>query len=225
MFSIDGKLFKGLTKAGDFLILGFLMVVFSLPVITLGASVTAAFYVALKLVRDEEGYVFKGFIKSFKENFKQGFLIELIVGILGVFVIEDIRICMYWAEGGNSLARLAMYAFFGIALVLIAVTMYVFPMLAKFDNTVIGTLKNALLISMHHLGQTFVMLLAMGVLTAVTVKFFTAAIITIPLALYIDSYILSRVFKIYADQSVAQPDENADKIEDAVQDNDTDGQE
>ena len=36
MFSIDGKLFRGLTKAGDFLILGFLMVVFSLPVITLG---------------------------------------------------------------------------------------------------------------------------------------------------------------------------------------------
>ena len=94
MFSIDGKLFKGLTKAGDFLILGFLMVVFSLPVITIGASVTAAFYVALKLVRDEEGYVFKGFIKSFKENFRQGFLIELIVGLLSIFVIEDIRICM-----------------------------------------------------------------------------------------------------------------------------------
>lgn len=222
MFSIDGKLFRGLTKAGDFLILGFLMVVFSLPVITLGASVTAAFYVALKLVRDEEGYVFKGFIKSFKENFKQGFLIELIVGLLGVFVIEDIRICMYWAEGGNSLARLAMYVFFGIALVLVAVTTYVFPMLAKFDNTVIGTLKNALIISMHHLGQTFVMLLATGILVAITVKFFTAAIITIPLGLYVDSYILSRVFKIYADKSVAQLEE--DKIEDTAQD-ETDGQE
>lgn len=222
MFSIDGKLFKGLTKAGDFLILGFLMVVFSLPVITLGASVTAAFYVALKLVRDEEGYVFKGFIKSFKENFKQGFLIELIVGALSIFVIEDIRICMYWAEGGNSLARLAMYVFFGIALVLIAVITYVFPMLAKFDNTVIGTLKNALLISMHHLGQTFVMLLATGILVAITVKFFTAAIITIPLGLYVDSYILSRVFKIYADKSVAQPEE--DKIEDTAKD-ETDGQE
>lgn len=222
MFSIDGKLFKGLTKAGDFLILGFLMVVFSLPVITIGASVTAAFYVALKPVRDEEGYVFKGFIKSFKENFKQGFLIELIVGVLGLFIIEDIRICMYWAEGGNSLARLAMYVFFGIALVLIAVITYVFPMLAKFNNTVIGTLKNALLISMHHLGQTFVMLLATGILVAITVKFFTAAIITIPLGLYVDSYILSRVFKIYADKSMEQPEE--DKIEDTAKD-ETDGQE
>ncbi len=222
MFSIDGKLFKGLTKAGDFLILGFLMVVFSLPVITIGASVTAAFYVALKLVRDEEGYVFKGFIKSFKENFRQGFLIELIVGLLSIFVIEDIRICMYWAEGGNSLARLAMYVFFGIALLLIAVITYVFPMLAKFNNTVIGTIKNALLISMHHLGQTFVMLLATGILVGITVKFFTAAIVTIPLGLYVDSYILSRVFKIYADQSVSQTED--DRIQDTAQD-ETDGQE
>ena len=52
MFSINGKLFKALTKAGDFIILGVLMWVFSIPVVTLGASVTAAFYVGLKLVRD-----------------------------------------------------------------------------------------------------------------------------------------------------------------------------
>ena len=65
MFSIEGKFFKALTKAGDFLILGFLGFVFSIPVITMGASITAMFYVGMKLVRDEEGYGFKGFIKSF----------------------------------------------------------------------------------------------------------------------------------------------------------------
>ena len=59
MFSINGKFFKALTKAGDFLILGLIMVIFSLPIITIGASVTSAFYVGMKLVRDEEGYVFK----------------------------------------------------------------------------------------------------------------------------------------------------------------------
>ena len=81
MFSINGKLFKALTKAGDFIILGVLMWVFSIPVVTLGASVTAAFYVGLKLVRDEEGYVFKDFWKSFKANFKQGLIIGIIITI------------------------------------------------------------------------------------------------------------------------------------------------
>ena len=40
-FGLDGKFFKGLTKAGDFLILGLITVIFCIPVITIGASLTA----------------------------------------------------------------------------------------------------------------------------------------------------------------------------------------
>lgn len=143
MFSIEGKFFKALTKAGDFLILGFLGFVFSIPVITMGASITAMFYVGMKLVRDEEGYVFKGFIKSFKQNFKQGFLIELIIGVVAALLIADIRICYMWAKAdGGVPIRLLMFAAIGLLLVLSAVALYAFPMLSKFENTVIGILKS-----------------------------------------------------------------------------------
>ena len=36
-FGLDGKFFRGLTKAGDFLILGLITVIFCIPVITIGA--------------------------------------------------------------------------------------------------------------------------------------------------------------------------------------------
>ena len=55
-FGLDGKLFRGLTKAGDFIILAVITVVFFLPVVTIGASLTAAFYSGIKLVRDEESH-------------------------------------------------------------------------------------------------------------------------------------------------------------------------
>ena len=58
-FSIDGKFFRALTKAGDFFILGILAIIFSIPVVTIGPTLTAVYYVALKLVRDEEGYVLR----------------------------------------------------------------------------------------------------------------------------------------------------------------------
>ena len=64
-FGLDGKFFRGLTKAGDFLILGLITVIFCIPVITIGASLTAAFYAGMKLVKDEENYVFKDFWKFF----------------------------------------------------------------------------------------------------------------------------------------------------------------
>ena len=71
VFDINGKFFKTLTKAGDFIILTLLAMVCSIPVITIGASLTAVFYAALKMARDEEGYVWKEFFKSFKQNLKQ----------------------------------------------------------------------------------------------------------------------------------------------------------
>ena len=83
-FGLDGKFFRGLTKAGDFLILGLITVIFCIPVITIGASLTAAFYAGMKLVKDEENYVFKDFWKSFKTNFVQGLLVELIMGVIGL---------------------------------------------------------------------------------------------------------------------------------------------
>lgn len=210
MFSIEGKFFKALTKAGDFLILGFLGFVFSIPVITMGASITAMFYVGMKLVRDEEGYVFKGFIKSFKQNFKQGFLIELIIGVVAALLIADIRICYMWAkaDGRSSSKDFLCLRQYGLLLVLSAVALYAFPMLSKFENTVIGILKNALLLCMHHLPQTLIMLFITYGLIVFSINYFTAFIVTIPLILYIDSYVLSRIFLIYVKKS---QEENAVK--------------
>lgn len=198
MFSIEGKFFRTLTKMGDFLILGVLMVVGCLPIVTAGASLTATFYVALKLVKDEEGYVFNGYMKSFKQNFKQSFFMEIILLVIGFILYLDVQACSQWAAAeGSTVAMLFMYAAFGFVLIFISVILYAFPMLARFDNTVPGTLKNALLLCTHHLPQTFVMLIGTIGLVIFSLWFFTAFIITIPLIIYIDSYILARVFLKY----------------------------
>lgn len=204
-FSIEGKFFRGLTKAGDFFILAFLGILFSLPVITMGASLTAVFYVGLKLVRDEEGYVFRGFLKSWKQNLKQSILIELIVALVAGILIVDVIVCYQWLHnGGGTWVMLLMFAVIGFLLVLSAVALYVFPMLAKFDNTVIGTIKNALLLCMHHLPQTIIMLFATYGLIYFSLQYFTAFIVTLPLICYIDSYILARVLLPYTKQEAVQ---------------------
>ncbi len=197
-FSIDGKFFRGLTKAGDFFILAVLAVVFSIPIVTIGPTLTAVNYVALKLVRDEEGYIWKDFWKSWKQNFKQAFIIELILVAAAALFAADIRICYLWMhKDGSNIARLVMFGIFGLCLVLIAITIYVFPVLSKFDNTIRATMKNALVLCMHHLPQTIVMLIINGALIYFSLRYFTAFIVTIPLILYVDSFILARIFQQY----------------------------
>ena len=131
-FGLDGKFFRGLTKAGDFLILGLITVIFCIPVITIGASLTAAFYAGMKLVKDEENYVFKDFWKSFKTNFVQGLLVELIMGVIGLLLFFDIRACAYWAFSSGSMAgTIFMYAIAGCALVWAGVLLYSFAVMIK----------------------------------------------------------------------------------------------
>ena len=189
-FGLDGKLFRGLTKAGDFIILAVITVVFFLPVVTIGASLTAAFYSGIKLVRDEESYVYKDFWKSFKMNFVQGLLLEIVHGVMAIWV---------------------------------GIMLYSFAMLSRYDNKLFGTLKNALIICMHHLPQTIIMLIATVGLIYFSCIYFTAFIVTIPLILYVDSYIFSSIFKklekdmVKKDEpEVIENEESEDLIEDTT---------
>lgn len=217
-FDIDGRFFRGLTKAGDFFILGALMVVFSIPILTIGTSLTAAFYVALKSVRDEEGYVFRSFWKSWRQNIKQSVLIELIIMVLAVLLYVDIRVSYDWAKtDGSMLARLIMFAALGCLLVLAATTLYVFPVLAKFENSVIKTLKNSLILCMHHLPQTIVMLVITYGLTYFSLQYFTAFIVTIPLILYVNAFILSRVFIQYTNKDASEVSEGCTESADDIE--------
>lgn len=208
VFDINGRFFRGLTKAGDFVLLSLMAIVFSIPIVTIGPSITAVFYVGLKLVRDEEGYVWKDFIKSWKQNLKQGIIIELIVVVLAALLILDIGICRNWVGATGSVpVQLLMFAVIGMLLVLAAVVLYVFPVLARFDNTVIATLKNSLILCMHHFPQTFMMLSATYGLIYFTLQYWGIVFLTVPLIFYIDSFIFARILKEY------MPKENNENIE------------
>ena len=208
VFDINGKFFKTLTKAGDFIILTLLAMVCSIPVITIGASLTAVFYAALKMARDEEGYVWKEFFKSFKQNLKQSILIELILAAFAAILLVDINVCAKWAaNGGGTLVQLLMFAAIGILIVLAAVVLYVFPVLAKFDNTVFATIKNALVLCMHHLPQTISMMIATYGLIYFTMQYVGIMFISIPLIFYSDSFIFSRILQQYVKKDEADTDE------------------
>ena len=64
----DSGIMRVLSKICDIVCLNVLWLVCSLPIITIGASTTALYTVMLKLVKNEEGYIFKGFLHAFKLN-------------------------------------------------------------------------------------------------------------------------------------------------------------
>ena len=95
LFNYDNPVWRFIGKLGDLIILNVLWLITSIPIVTIGASTTALYYVTLKLVRDEDGYTIRSFFKSFKENFKQSTIIWLIMLAVGLLIGFDLYFFIY----------------------------------------------------------------------------------------------------------------------------------
>ena len=85
LLNLDGPVMQFITKIVYSVYLNILWFICCLPIVTIGASTTALYYVSLKIVKNEEGNLTKAFFHSFKENFRQGTAIWLILSVLARF--------------------------------------------------------------------------------------------------------------------------------------------
>lgn len=153
-FDLESPLMRVLNRVADLMILNLLMFVCCIPIITTGAAVTAMHYVILKMVRGEEGYLIRGFFKSFKANFKQATLIWLIMLVIIAVYIGDAVILLF---SGIAFPKPLIIAVIAVGIIIAMIAMYIFPLLARFENTIRNTIKNAALIAVGNLPKTILM--------------------------------------------------------------------
>lgn len=171
IFDMDSPVMRFLSRMADLMILNLVALLCCIPIITIGASMTALHYVLLKMARNEEGYIVKSFFKSFKDNFKQATIIWLIIAVFLVVFVGDILIFNY---SGMEFPKVLRIILFALALLVAMVVCYVFPVLSRFENTVFNTIKNALFMSILSLPKTILMLVLYA-LPVVAMYFIPAA--------------------------------------------------
>ena len=197
---IDNPIMRGMGRLADFIILNLLWVVCSIPIITIGASTTALYTVMLKLVKNEEGYIAKGFLKAFKENFKQSTIMWIIFLLISiVFVVDFASIKLMSDKIGGILQILFLF----MGALLAAWMVYAFALQARFVNTVKNTLKNAMILVFAKLPFTvLIVLLTVGpvLMTFLTVRTLVIGVMVwffagVSLVAWLNSYLLRFVFK------------------------------
>lgn len=196
LFSQDRPLWKGMSRAMDIIILAFMWTITSLPVVTLGASSTAVYYVVLKMARNEEGYLWRGYWKAFRENFKQSTILWMILLALGVFFVSDI--CYYYMQE-NTVASGVQGLFMGMTLLLIIVLIYLFPIISRFSNSTGKLFSMALFLPFKHFGWTLALvgMFLVFVFLGWFIKPF--AVLAYGVYAYASAYIFARIFKPYED--------------------------
>lgn len=153
-FSPDSKVYLFMSRLTDVFVLNVLWLVFSLPVVTVGISTIAAYTVTLHMAEDAEGHAAKEFIEAFKKNWKQGIPMSFI-SLLCLWVLWlDYQIAVTAEEHAWLYAAVAIVT----AYVFIFSLMYVFPLLARYENTIAASLKNSFRISMKYFLRSLLLL-------------------------------------------------------------------
>lgn len=193
LLNLDGPVMQLINKIVYSVYLNILWFICCIPIVTIGASTTALFYVTLKIVKNEEGNITKAFFRSFKENLKQSTLIWMILLIFGIILGVDGYV-VYHMRFENAFWTLCA-AFLIIAAAAYAIVlMYIFPLLARFDNTISAMLKNALFMGIRFLLCTISMAIIYFIMLLIVVRFFTPAVIFGEgLCALLCSYLLSNI--------------------------------
>lgn len=154
-FDYDNLFFRFLSKVADLIVLNVLFLLFSIPLVTIGASLTAAHFAALKLYR-EEGHVFGNFWKSFRENFKQSTIIWLLYLIYLAITCSS---CIRLFSGEETMGIIMQGTLLAAIVLSISFALWVFPLQSKFVNPIKRTVRNAFIMMFKHILRTVLMLI------------------------------------------------------------------
>lgn len=216
LFNLDNPVWSFMGKVADLVILNILAFVCSIPVFTIGASWTAMYFVTIKIVRKEEGYVIRDFFRSFKENFKQATVIWLLVLVVAAIFAGDFLIYRMMPD---QIPKFIMIVVAVLAYLLLGTTVYVFPVLSRFDNTIKNTIKNAFILSIANIPFTilFIILLALPIVVALFVIELAPILILMGISLpaYLSSMMFVRIFRKVEPKQVQTGEETADEESEA----------
>lgn len=157
LLSLDSPIVQFMEHVADFFILNLLTVLCCIPVITVGAALTAHIKIMQNLVLGEEQPVVKAYFRAFKENFKQATVVWLFTALLIAFYAADIFVIyVYFGDGWANLT----YIVLGIlGFVALGVVCYTFALIARYENTVKEHLRNGFILTMAYLPRTLLLVL------------------------------------------------------------------
>ena len=193
-----------LNKMADLLLLNVLFIISCIPLITIGPAITALYHVTLRSIRYGDGYIVQEYTKAFRRNFLQSVIAWIVTVIFAVLVWIDF---CFWGQktfgvyGTIMLCISACFAFLGFIILL-----WLFPVLAKIENTLWANIKNAAAMAIGHFFPYTI------ICAAITVAVFYMAYVSLiadvllllvgfSLLAYILSFFFYKVFARYLEET------------------------
>ena len=198
----DSSFMDRVSTLCDLILLNLFFILSCIPVVTIGAAVSAMSHVTMRIVRRADGGVWNTYWSSFRSNFGQATLSWLaFLGVCAVLLV-DYWILPVMLPGLYQIPRvIIVIAFLGA----LSVILYLLPIVSHFRCTWKQAVKNALLMMVAHFPSTALLLIVHGICLLVPLlpelTFLYAACVFLicgfSLLSLFSSYLLNRIFIRY----------------------------
>ena len=158
IFNPDSKFSQFIYSVMDYVKLGLIFLLFSIPGFTAGAAAAAVMTVGMRIERKEAPTIFRPFWQAFKDNFRQGTILTVLFMAVFGFLAADWYVLMQMEQ--TLLIRLICAIIFVLALLAAELMMWVFPTLARFILTNRQIIHNAVIHMFARFPQTLLALAA-----------------------------------------------------------------
>lgn len=188
---------------GDLMILNVLFIVCSIPIITMGASITALYGVFLKKLREKDISVFKEFLNGFKIHFKKSTIVWLIILLAGGILVFDTWYLIN--SGKNAFWNMIGIIVGGIIVFWKMIYCYVFPLISQSKYNIKEVFVNSIYMAIKYFPYTVIMVLFNSIpfICFILGDYFSAMIAPIYISIgfsviaFINALLLRKIFKVY----------------------------
>lgn len=189
-------IFDILDKITDTVFLSIIFLLFSVPLFTMGASMTALYYTVNKVQKEGRGYMLQEFGGSFRRNFKQATLTWILFLAAGAVLCGDLFFVLKRMQSSPLSAFLNVF-FIVLLAMLLTYGGYVFPYIARFEDSFKVTLKNCALIAVVNFPVSFLILALLAGSGLLIWLFFPLAVIVPAGMTILQGDLLEKVFRKY----------------------------
>ena len=151
LFDPDSRFSQFLIRLCDLILLNVVYLLTCLPLFTIGAATAALYDTVFRMDTEREGKLMATYFHAFRENFRQGTAVWLLLVVYGIAIWMNMNI---FSDMGSQFG----YGLFVLSMVIVVIGLfvaaYVFPLMSRFQYKTGALLQNALLLSVLYLPRT-----------------------------------------------------------------------
>lgn len=212
MFRWDSPLMTVVRTICDYVFVTILMAICSLPLMTAGAALCAGYDTVRRYLIEERGSsALAVYFRSFKKNFKQSTAVWLVCVAVFVLFWQGLRVMDALAYAGVSALVLQGILIAGMILTT-AVLLCALAATARFENKVLGILKNSVMLCFMNLWRIALLLVVIAAAAMLVYVLPPLALIVPALAAFYWYRCMEKVFGPYLSKSNGSKDGQKEDI-------------